>query len=72
MCKVYEFPTKAQLTQEIAERLQKLAKDYVNGMCDLLDSVEERCSSEEEYNELATLAFNMYMTELFKAIDTME
>ena len=69
MCKVYEFPAKSCLPKEIEKRLEKLAKDYVSELIEILDYLDDPYSDESEVDQNMAAVLEVFTTELSKAID---
>ena len=61
MCKVYEFPTKVQLTEEMEERLYKAGYNYAKALYDTLEELYPDGTDETEYNKLMELLVSIYM-----------
>lgn len=69
MCKIYEFPTKNEVTEYLEKRLDKIAREFVNIIGESLDTLYDGDPTEQEYSEFME-AFNKIYTELLaKAID---
>ena len=74
MAKVYEFPTKKNLTlpDEIEKRLYKAAKDYVEVLHDILPSLDNEVMSQPEYSELVELVATTYAEGIIVAVNELE
>ena len=69
MCRIYEFPTKKELPHELAERLDKLAKNYVQLMNEFMQYFEDNYTTNEEIEELMEMIILSYAESITKAVD---
>lgn len=69
MCKVYEFPVKKQLPEEVEKGLQKLAKDYIQLMDKALKMFDEDDLTEEDFNDFMEQVILIYAEATANAID---
>lgn len=72
MCKVYAFPVKKKLPEELEERLDKVTKEYVDVMTDILEALCEDNPTEKDYENFMELMMTAYAKCIEKAIDEME
>lgn len=69
MCKVYEFPVKKELPKELEERLQKVAKEYVEIVNEALSYFEDDNATEEEAAKFMESVLQVYMGAIMNAVD---
>lgn len=72
MCKVYNFPVKKDIPEEIREILQEAAKDYVATINKSLELLVDEDTTEEEYNELSGMLLEAYLHAIIKAVEEYE
>ena len=72
MCKVYAFPAKTEFPKELEERLNKVSKDYIDIMVDLMETLYGGDPTEEEYQDCMVMMGTAYAKSLEKAIDELE
>lgn len=72
MCKVYEFPQKKELSDELKEMITELAKRYVDVLYKALDYFE---TDEFDYAEITKVGEEItvyYVEQLEKIVEEME
>lgn len=69
MCKVYEFPTKKELSEEMMARIDKVTEEYVEIMAETLDNLYNGEPTLSDYNEFMELMITSYLVSLEKAIN---
>lgn len=72
MAKVYVFPTKPQLSEEVDDCLYEIAKAYVKTLKYALDSFCDENATEAEMEEVRDLVVQSYAKGLYRAIDELE
>lgn len=72
MTKVYEFPIKKQLPQEVKECLYEIADAYVKTLNYALTTLSEDTPTNAELNEIREMVEMTYLEGLVEAIDGME
>ena len=69
MCKVYEFPMKKELSDELKKRMDKITKEYVGLMNETLENLYGENVTEEDYEEFQEVIMVAFLESLEKAID---
>ena len=69
MCKVYEFPVKKELPEEIKEMLVKSANDYIESINKIVEYISNTCESPEEFDEFMEMTMEVYTDAMMKAVD---
>lgn len=68
MCKVYEFPVKKEIPEEVKEVLQESATEYVKTINEVLAMIVDDDTTEEEYFELSGKVLEAYLEAIIKAV----
>ena len=68
MCKVYEFPTKKELPEEVKIKVQGSAKEYVKTINESLEILVTDEITEEEYLELSKMVLEAYLEAIIQAV----
>lgn len=69
MAKVYAFPVKKELPEDLKGRLDKIAKAYVELLSDVYKDVASSAVNEEDMAELTEVMIMAYMEAIEKAIE---
>lgn len=69
MCKVYEFPVKKHLPEELEEGINELAKEHIHLMKKALDMFKEGDPTDEEVNEFMEELILIYSQAIINAVD---
>lgn len=72
MAKVYAFPVKKELPEEMIKRLNGIAKMYVKLMNDVFEEMTIDVTNEKELNEITELLLLEYIAAVEKAIEELE
>lgn len=72
MCKVYEFPVKKVIPEEVVKTLQDSANEYVRTLNECMDSLVTEDTTKEEYDELSGLVLQSYLEAIIKAVEEYE
>lgn len=74
MCQVYEFPVKMkkELPKELEERLNKVSKEYVEIMDEVLKTLCGDEPTDEDYESFMEVMIMAYVKSIEKAIDELE
>jgi DNA-binding ferritin-like protein (Dps family) len=72
MCKVYEFPTKKELSDVLKKRMDKITKEYVNIMNETLENLYGENLSASDYEEFQEVILVAFLESLEKAIDELD
>ena len=72
MAKVYAFPVKKQISEEMKQKLYDLAKEYVNLLNDVFEELTDDVTDEDEMVEVTELMLMAYLDAVGKAIDELE
>ena len=72
MAKVLAFPVNKELSEEVKQRLNEIAKLYVQLMNEVYDETIGDVKDEKEVAELAELMLYEYMAAIEKAIAELE
>lgn len=72
MAKVYTFPIKKELPDEMKDTLGMLAKTYVNLLNAAFKELSSEMPSDQELNEIKDMVIIEYACALEKAIDELE
>lgn len=68
MCKVYEFPVKKVIPEEVKEELQRSATEYVKTINDVLAKMVTDETTEEEYVEISGMILEAYLEAIVNAV----
>lgn len=69
MCKVYEFPTKSRLPKEIENRLEELAKTYVNEIYEIVGYLDDRYYDGTGTDDRMAAVLEFFTIKLIETID---
>lgn len=72
MCKVYEFPVKTVIPEDVVKTLQESAYDYVRTLNKCVEFLVNEDTTTEEYNELTDMLLQTYLEAIIKAVDEYE
>lgn len=72
MCKVYAFPVKKEIPEDLKETLQKSAKEYVKVIYNSLDCLVTEDTTEEEYIEISGMLLEAYLEAILNAVAEQE
>ena len=72
MCKVYAFPVKKEFPKELEERLDKVSREYIKIIEDLVDTLYDDEPTEEDYQECILMIAKAYAKSLEKAFEEMD
>lgn len=68
MCKVYEFPVKKELPEDVKELIQESANEYVKTINEVLEMLVTEDTTEEEYFELSKIVLETYLESIIKSV----
>ena len=68
MCKVYEFPVKKEIPEEVKEVLQESATEYVKTINKIVGMLVDEDTTEEEYFEMSGKVLEAYLEAIIKAV----
>lgn len=68
MAKVLQFPVKKELPKEVEKRLQEASKVYIDALDELLTTLRNNFTDDEEYNEMTELMLVTLMESLLSAV----
>lgn len=68
MCKVYEFPMKKELSDELKKRMDKVTKEYTMIIAEALENLYSENPTKAEYDECQELILMAFIESLEKAI----
>lgn len=68
MCKVYEFPVKKELPEDVKEMIQESANEYVKTINEALEMLVTEDTTEEEYLELSKIVLETYLESIIKSV----
>lgn len=69
MCKVYEFPVKADLPEDVKIMLEKNAKDYINSVNETLEYLDSLCEHSDMYDEIMELVCKFMEQAMIQAVN---
>lgn len=72
MCKVYEFPTKFELPDEIKTKIEHSARLYVKTLTEVLDYVDEMFEYSDNYEHVVNAVMQEYMVMISKASEELD
>lgn len=72
MAKVYEFPVKKELPDHMKQRLDKIAKAYVELLNDVYDDITRDVTDETDLSELTEIMLVAYFDAIEKAIEELD
>ena len=72
MAKVYAFPVKKEIPEDMMQRLDEIAKTYVQLLNDVYDELIGTAKNSEEMNEVTELLLVAYFDSVRKAVDELD
>ena len=72
MCKVYNFPTKLELSEELKVRIGECAKNYVKNINEILDDIHDKYGELDGYDELMAELPQYYLEAIIECCDELE
>ena len=69
MCKVYEFPTKPELTEELKNMLEKNARDYITNVSATLEYIDSVYGDSDNYDAIMGLAYEFITNAMIQAVE---
>ena len=68
MCKVYEFPVKFEIPEEVQAKIDMAARDYVKFVNESVDAVTYPDMSFDEFQEAAGTILGAYINAIINAV----
>ena len=68
MCKVYEFPTKFEIPEEVLAKIDMAARDYVKFVNESVEAVTDPGMSFDEFQEAAGTVLEAYINAIINAV----
>lgn len=68
MAQILAFPVKKELSKETLQKLDEMARTYVQWMSDVFDEVSIDVTNEKELNEITEILLMEYIKSVEKAI----
>ena len=72
MCTVYNFPKQFKMPKEMEERLQGMAKDYVDLLNESMEYFMYEEITDEEYEKITGLILGTFLEGIGKAIEQLD
>lgn len=68
MCKVYEFPVKKEIPEEVLAKINVAAREYVKFINESVEAVTDPDMSFDEFQEMAGLVLEAYIDAILNAV----
>ena len=72
MCKVYEFPMKPELTEELQNMLGNVARNYIRDVNAILEYIKSMYDKSDNYDEIMVMVYDYITNAMIQAVDEIQ